>query len=143
MVVAAQHAKTQCQRARESMKERLLLDRIALQRPDVALRNVECACLVEANFADARQAVENDAPMAAREAPHAVVGQLLVKNALDSTLRKNVFEGAGFSGPGCQSLSESPLQRRKKATRLSRHSAPVVDAGGSPRFNPRRSRCPC
>ena len=87
------------------MKERFFLDRIALQRPDVALRNVERASLIEPNFADARQAVENDAPMAAREAPHAVVGQLLVKNAFDSTLCKNVFEGARFSGPGCQSLS--------------------------------------
>jgi len=86
------------------MEERLFLDRVALQRSDVAPRNVECACLVEANFADARQAVENDAPMPAREAPHTVIGQLLVENALDSTLRKNVFEGACFSGPGCQSF---------------------------------------
>ena len=49
--------------------------------------------------------LQNDAPMAAREASHAVIVKLLVKNALDGTLRENVFEGAGFSGPGCQSPS--------------------------------------
>jgi hypothetical protein len=42
--------------------------------------------------------------MPAREASHAVVVKLLVKNALDCALRQNVFEGACFSDPGCQSL---------------------------------------
>jgi hypothetical protein len=86
------------------MEERLFLDRVALQRSDVGPRNVERASFIEPNFADARQAVENDTPMPAREAPHTVVGQLLVKNALDRALCKNVFEGACFSGPGCQSF---------------------------------------
>ena len=86
MVVAAQHPETQCQRSGQGMKERFLLDRIALQRSNVALGNVECACLIKPNFADAWQAVEDDAPMSAREAPHAVVVQLLIKNAFDCTL---------------------------------------------------------
>ena len=105
MVVAAQHSEAQRQRSGESMKERFLLHRIALQCSDIPLRNVERACPVEANFADARQSVEDDAPMAARKASHPVVVKLLVKNTLDRTLRENIFKGAGFSGPGCQSLS--------------------------------------
>jgi hypothetical protein len=36
---------------------------------------------------------------------------LLVKYTLDRSLRENVFEGAGFSGPGCQSLLKSPLEK--------------------------------
>jgi hypothetical protein len=43
--------------------------------------------------------------MAARKASHPVVVKLLVKNTLDRTLRENIFKGACFSGPGCQSLS--------------------------------------
>src|SRR4030095_1964940 len=116
MVVAAQHPKTQCERARECMEERLLLDRVALQCSDVALRNVERASFIEPNFADAGQTVENDAPMAAREAPHTVVVKLFVENALDGALCKNVFEGACLSGPGCQSLlRKSALQKRERA----------------------------
>ena len=104
MVVATQHTEAQRQRARERMKERFLLDRIALQRSDVALRNIEFASSIESNFADARQAVENDAPMAARETSDAVVVKLLVENALDRTFSKNIFEGTCFSGSYCQSL---------------------------------------
>src|SRR4026209_1157737 len=104
MVVATQHAEAQRQRARQRMKERFLLDRIALQRSDIALRIVECASLIEPNFADTRPAVENDAPMAAREASHAVVVQLLVESAFNGTLCKNVFEAGGFSSSFCQLL---------------------------------------
>ena len=100
MVVAAQHAEAHCQRSGQGMKERFLLDRIALQRSDVALRNVKRSCLVEANFADARQPLQNDAPMPTRDTSHAVIVKFLVESALDGTLRENVFEGAGFSGPG-------------------------------------------
>ena len=118
MVVAAQHPKTQCQRARECMKERFLLDRIALQRSDVTLRNVERASFIEPNFADARQAVENDAPMAAREAPHAVVVPASRKEcprpcALQERLRGRLFLWSWLS----IALSESPPYKREKARR--------------------------
>ncbi len=110
MVVAAQHPEAHCQRSGQGMKERFLLDRIALQRSNVALRNVKRSCLVEANFADARQPLQNDTSMPTRDASHAVIVKFLVETALDGTLRENVFEGAGFSGPNCQSfLRKSPL----------------------------------
>jgi hypothetical protein len=83
------------------MKEWLLLDRIALQRPNVSAWDIKRAFLIKADLADARQTIKNDAPMAARETPNPVVMKLFVKDALVRPLRKHVFKGASFFGLGC------------------------------------------
>ena len=61
------------------MKERLLLDGIALHAADVAPGHVERAAPVVANFADAGQAVGNGAAVAAGIAAHAIAVELFVE----------------------------------------------------------------
>ena len=52
MKVTAEHAECECVAARINMKERFLLNRVALKRPDVAEGDLELTILHEADFAD-------------------------------------------------------------------------------------------
>jgi hypothetical protein len=87
------------------MKEWFFLHRIALERADIALGNVERPSPIEPNFADAWQTIEDEASMAAGKASHAVVRQLLVESAFDRPVCQNIFEDARFSDSGCHLLT--------------------------------------
>ena len=91
MEIAAEHSERERQRARIGVEERLLLDRIDLQRGDVAARHAQHAVLVVADLADALEAVEDLAAMAARVAAHRFVLQLV--DELRSGHGRSVGEG--------------------------------------------------
>ena len=80
VVVAAEHAERERARAGEGVEERLLLHGVHLQRAHVAdAARMQRAAVVEADAADAVLAGRDQAAMAAGEAPHALVRQLLVQ----------------------------------------------------------------
>src|SRR5207249_11151976 len=90
-------AERQRARAGQGVEEGLLLDRVELQGPHVAPGHLEHAALVEADAAYAVEAGRDDAPVAAGEAPDAVVGKLLVQLALGRAAGKH-FSERGFAG---------------------------------------------
>src|SRR5207237_6895791 len=94
VVVAAKHAERQRQRAGIGVEERLLLDRVDLQSRDVAARHLEHAAFVIADLADALEALEDFAAMAAGVAAHGVLVE-----RLDEL-------GRGVRGPFGEDLSQ-------------------------------------
>ena len=68
------------------MKERLLLDGIALNSADVTPGNVELAALIEANFADAGLSFGNGTTMPTSEAANPVPLNRLVEFAFSNVL---------------------------------------------------------
>jgi len=81
MQVASEHAEGEGVRSRIRMEEGLLLNRIALQRPDVPVGNHQRAAPVVADLANAAQPVLDQTAMGAGNAPHLVIRQLLVQGA--------------------------------------------------------------
>ena len=79
VVIAAEHPERERERAGIGVEERLLFDRIDLQRGRVSPRDAQHAVFVVADFADAVQAVEDFAAMAARIAPHRFVLEFVVQ----------------------------------------------------------------
>src|SRR5688572_12897638 len=71
MEIATEHAEAVRQRARVGVKERLLLDRIALYATDVTPRHEEAAAAVESHLAHAHRTVGNGALVAAGMAAQA------------------------------------------------------------------------
>jgi hypothetical protein len=65
MEVATHHSKSQRVTSRINMKERLLLDRIALDSSDVTKRHTQLAALIESNPANASLPLANKAAMTA------------------------------------------------------------------------------
>ena len=90
MQIAAQHAEAVGQRAGIGMKERLLLDGIALHSADVSPGHIELAAAVVANFADARLALRDGTAVPASETADAVAVEFLVKFALANMLVDNI-----------------------------------------------------
>ena len=82
MEVAAEHPEAVGERSRVGMEEGLLFDRVALHAAHVAPGHVELAAAIEADLADARQAVGDGTAVAAREATHAVSVKLFVEVSL-------------------------------------------------------------
>lgn len=72
MQVAAQHPEAVGQRSGIRVKERLLLDRIALDSADVSPRDVKLTALIEADLANTRLAFCNRATVSASEAADAI-----------------------------------------------------------------------
>src|SRR5262245_28680535 len=68
MQIAPEHSKAVGERARIDVKERFLLDGIALDAAHVAPRHAQRSPLVEPHLADADRALRNRAAMAARMA---------------------------------------------------------------------------
>ena len=95
MKIAAQHAEAVGERAGIGVKERLLLDGIALGAGGVSPGDIERAAAVVADFADAGLAFGNGTAMATGEAAHAIVVELLVKSGigLANALVENGAEG--------------------------------------------------
>src|SRR5438552_2426328 len=81
MQVATEHAERERVRSRESVKERLLLDRVTLQRSHIASGNHQRAAAVVADLADAPKAIFDQASVRARVAADLIVRQLLVKRS--------------------------------------------------------------
>lgn len=73
MQIATQHSEAVRERSGRSVKERLLLDGIALHSGNVTERNVELAAAIEAYFADSRLPFLNRTAMTARKAANAAV----------------------------------------------------------------------
>src|SRR6266850_980239 len=65
MEVAAEHTEAHRQRSRQRMEERLLLDRVELERAYISVWNQQPSTAIEADPANAVQAIENDAAVAA------------------------------------------------------------------------------
>src|SRR2546428_3392256 len=76
--VATEHAEREGIRAGEGVKEGLLLDRVALERPHVAARDHQRAPAVVANLADAPKPLLDQAAVRARVAANLFVRQLFV-----------------------------------------------------------------
>ena len=90
MQVTTEHAERQRVRSRESVKERLLLDRVALQGSHIASGNHERAAAVVADLADTAQPVLDQAAVGARVAANLVVRQLLVERSKGALLNSPV-----------------------------------------------------
>ena len=90
--IAAEHAEAVGERARMGVKERLLLDRIALHAADVAPRHAQPAALVEAHLADADRALRQRAAVAARVAAQPAVRQRVVELALARFAREHLSQ---------------------------------------------------
>src|SRR6185295_1837623 len=91
MEITTQHAEAVCERAGVGVKERFLLDRIALHAANVAPRHAETAILDEAHLAHAVRAFGNRTAMSAREAAQARLaraGILRVIERLDQLGRR-------------------------------------------------------
>ena len=73
VIIAAEHAKGERIGAGQDMKERLLLDRIARQRPDISVRHEQRAVVIEAHAANPIAPRLDDAAMPAGEALHRAV----------------------------------------------------------------------
>ena len=93
MQIAAEHAEAVRQRARMHVKERLLLDRIALHAAGISPRHHQPSALVEAHLADAERARGNLAVVAARVAVHPVVVEMVIQLAFARARREDVFQG--------------------------------------------------
>ncbi len=93
MQVAAEHSEAISQRAGISVKERLLLDGIALDAADIAPGYIQGAALVVADFANAGLPLGNRAAMSAGEAAHAIAVELFVQLALADVFVDDVAEG--------------------------------------------------
>src|SRR5207253_2173652 len=104
------------------VKERLLLDRIDLQRGDISARNLEHAVFVVTDFADAAESVENLAAMPARIAAHGFVFQRI------DELRRGL----------CRSLCQDLAERDLLFSQLG-HS-PLKTLGAAPVLRSRRMR---
>jgi hypothetical protein len=88
--VASQHAKAIRQRARISVKERLLLNGIALHAAHISPGHVESATLVVAHLADTGLAIGNRTAMATGVTTHAIAVELLVEFTFADVLVNNV-----------------------------------------------------
>ena len=86
--VAPQHPEGQCSGSGQRMEERLLLDRVDLQRPDVSPRDLEPAPFVETNPADSGAPLRDEAAMTAGVAAHRPFGQPLVNLPLARQFRE-------------------------------------------------------
>src|SRR5580704_319890 len=93
--IAAQHAEAEGESAGKRVKKWLLLDRVALGSGSVTPGDVECAAAVVADFAYAGLAFRDGTAMAAGEAAHAVVVELVVKSGigLANSLVENTAQG--------------------------------------------------
>src|SRR6266571_2734271 len=78
MEIAAEHPKAHCQRARQSVKKRLLLDGVELQCPDVAMRHEQLSASIGPHAANAVESIEDDAAVATCKAAQPTVLELLV-----------------------------------------------------------------
>jgi hypothetical protein len=86
--IAAEHAEAVGERSRISVRERLLLDGIALHATDVSPRDVERAALVEANLADSGLAFRDGAAVAAGKTADAIAFDGFVEFAFpDATIQ--------------------------------------------------------
>ncbi len=84
--IATEHAETERVGAGVGVEERLLLDRIALERADVAVRHVELATSIESDATDAGAPIANQAAVPAGIASDRVVGLRLAELALAHVL---------------------------------------------------------
>src|SRR6266540_2593272 len=92
------------------MEERLLLGRVALQRRDIAGRDVQRAVLVEAHLADPPASGLDEAAVPAGEAAHRVIGKLFDQLPLADSRVQRLGEGGrppvGGGGGGGGGLGE-------------------------------------
>ena len=93
MQVAAEHSEAVSQRAGISVKERLLLDGIALDATDIAPGHIQRAALVVTDFANAGLAFWNRAAMSTGEAAHAIAVEPFVQLALADVFVDDIAEG--------------------------------------------------
>src|SRR6266699_1456609 len=84
--VTTEHAEGERVGAGKGVKERLLLDRVALQGSHVSPGNHERAAAVVADLADAPQALFDQAAVGARVAADLIVRQLLVERSKGALL---------------------------------------------------------
>src|SRR5262249_49988859 len=103
------------------MEERLLFDRVQLQRADVTMRYQQLPAAVEAHAADAVEAVEDDATVTACEATQASVLKPFVELSFDRIGFEDFFQAARLRahrhppitrGSVCQTPRESIRFRR-------------------------------
>src|SRR6266498_3273487 len=93
MQIATEHPEAVRQGAGMRMKERLLLDRIALDAADITPRHLEPSTLVEAHLAHADRAVGQGAAMPARVAAQPAVGKRLVQLTVARLARQDLSQG--------------------------------------------------
>jgi hypothetical protein len=79
--IAPQHAEAERARSGQSVKERFLLDRIALQRPDVSPGHIKLAAPIEPHLANPGESSGNRAAMSAGVATDPVAFERLIKLA--------------------------------------------------------------
>ena len=116
MQVAAQHPEAVSQRARISVKERLLLNGVALHAAHVTPRYVELSASIEPDLANAELGVRDAAAVPAGEAAHKSAVELLVELALADVFLEDV--------PQCGGLCRG--RHTRGFTRLFSHYTPLA-----------------
>ena len=91
MEIAAEHPKAHCQRARQSVKKRLLLNGVELQRADVAMRHEQLSASIGPHAANAIESFEDDAAVAACKAAEPTILELFIQLAFGCECFKNAF----------------------------------------------------
>ena len=98
--IATEHAEGEGFRTREGVEERLLFHGVELERPHVAVGDAQGAGVVEADAADTVVARRDEAAVAAGEAAHAILGQLLVEDAFPGVTGQELAQGGGSGRHG-------------------------------------------
>src|SRR5438105_9822849 len=113
------------------MEERLLLDRIALERANIAARDHQAAATVVANLADAPKPLLDQAAVSARVTANLVVRQLLVERPqgalLDSTVERLGERGCLFGG---HSLNIRAMEQLRQAVTVILAISAVIGLAG-------------
>ena len=94
MQIAAEHSERQRVRSRQTVKERLLLGRIASDRRHIIGRHTQVPAFIEANFANAPLALFDETAMTTRIAFERLAGEMLgqFRRALRGHLVQNFSE---------------------------------------------------
>ena len=91
--IAAQHSEAHRKRAGQRMEERLLLDRIQLQRANIAMRYEQLSTTIEAHAANAIESVGDDAAVPACEATQFAVFEVFVKFPFNCESLEDALKG--------------------------------------------------
>jgi hypothetical protein len=95
MVIAAHHPEAQRNRARQHVEERFFLDRISLERADVAERDLELAALIVTNLTNSNATLSDDTAMPARVALELFVRVSRCLTQFRRGLTSELCEGVG------------------------------------------------
>jgi hypothetical protein len=92
MQIAAEHPKAKCERAGPDVKERLLLDRIALDARDVIPGNIQAAAAIEPYFADTQLTLRDWTAMTAGVTANSIPFDRFPEGSLGCIVSQNISQ---------------------------------------------------